>query len=591
MATYPLDYELGKIRTDRGEFIDKGNQRCDIRHPDYGRGGARCDGAYDDTQAILDAVADGIRKGVPVYFPAGSILFSSPITDSAGRVVLHFSGNTTLLYAGSANDWVLDFTQQYSEMHGRFLLGASATAADYTYNGIRFSGSASRCVVRGFPQLNKLKNALKFVTIYGCEVEIDISLCDSIGVDFDTQANSNTVWAKGITGRATLGTKGIRNDGRGNICKGQQLSEWTHAYYGESYSQGTIFGHFVEANTNSVELEVGASLMWDCANGLDKVIVAEGASLVTPYGRQHPAGFAHVPTTMLPTRSLSAYYPIHDTSTTLLMDFSGNGRTGIPQGSWASTTGPYGNALSLASGASIRIPVTAITYNGPWSVAVLMRSRTWGAGDINRVFTIFESSNTIAIEVAKDSYNLTPKGNGTSAGNFGDRKRGTDEWEWVCFGYTPAAGGTIYDLNPALLSINTFQSYTLSNPLTGTPTEIEVGGSANGTIEVASVAVWNGRVLSKTEMLHWCSQVVPPMIPAAVPVIGALAGKGATSVADGGTVAHGLGATPTLVIATASTTGEFVSVTALGATTFTVAIKKHDNSAGTTQTIYWQAFK
>jgi hypothetical protein len=39
----------------------------------------------------------------------------------------------------------------------------------------------------------------------------------------------------------------------------------------------------------------------------------------------------------------------------------------------------------------------------------------------------------------------------------------------------------------------------------------------------------------------------------------------------------------------ASTTGEFASVTAVGATTFTLAIKKHDNSAGTTQTVYWQA--
>lgn len=65
--------------------------------------------------------------------------------------------------------------------------------------------------------------------------------------------------------------------------------------------------------------------------------------------------------------------------------------------------------------------------------------------------------------------------------------------------------------------------------------------------------------------------------------------QGATSVADGGTVTHKLGATPTQVRATPTIASEFVSVTAVSATTFTVAIKKHDNAAGTTQTIYWEA--
>ena len=65
--------------------------------------------------------------------------------------------------------------------------------------------------------------------------------------------------------------------------------------------------------------------------------------------------------------------------------------------------------------------------------------------------------------------------------------------------------------------------------------------------------------------------------------------SGATSVADGGTVTHGLSATPTKVRCTASVTGEFVSVTAVGATTFTLAIKTHANAAGTTQTVYWEA--
>lgn len=63
----------------------------------------------------------------------------------------------------------------------------------------------------------------------------------------------------------------------------------------------------------------------------------------------------------------------------------------------------------------------------------------------------------------------------------------------------------------------------------------------------------------------------------------------AATVNGGGTISHGLAYTPTLVIATPSVAGEMVSVTAKGATTFTVAIKKHDGSAGTAQTIYWKA--
>lgn len=65
---------------------------------------------------------------------------------------------------------------------------------------------------------------------------------------------------------------------------------------------------------------------------------------------------------------------------------------------------------------------------------------------------------------------------------------------------------------------------------------------------------------------------------------------GATdSVADGGTITHGFGTTPSWVTCTGSVSGESIAVTAKGSTTFTVAIKKcTDGSAGTTQTVYWQ---
>ena len=64
---------------------------------------------------------------------------------------------------------------------------------------------------------------------------------------------------------------------------------------------------------------------------------------------------------------------------------------------------------------------------------------------------------------------------------------------------------------------------------------------------------------------------------------------GATaSVADGGTITHNCVGTPTVVTASGSVASEMVSVTAIGATTFTVAIKQDDGSAGTSQTIYWR---
>ena len=219
---------------------------------------------------------------------------------------------------------------------------------------------------------------------------------------------------------------------------------------------------------------------------------------------------------------------------------------------------------------------------------MLVRNVTWGASDTNLLFRVFEGSNTIAFSCVKDTYNVAVLRNGSSQGNLSVPMWHTNEWVWLCVGYDGSA--TAYHLHPASLTNEDNQSVACTNPLTTTIDTLEIGGSV-GSIDVASFAIWNGRVLSRTEMLHWCNQVTPPTIPAAVVTIGGNETRGATSVADGGTVAHGLGTTPTLVTVTPSTASEMVSVTALGATTFTVAIKKHDNSAGTTQTVYWRAVK
>jgi hypothetical protein len=58
------------------------------------------------------------------------------------------------------------------------------------------------------------------------------------------------------------------------------------------------------------------------------------------------------------------------------------------------------------------------------------------------------------------------------------------------------------------------------------------------------------------------------------------------NIADGGTVTHLLDGTPAKALVQATYAGEMASVTAKGATTITVAIKKHDGTPGTAQPLY-----
>lgn len=68
-----------------------------------------------------------------------------------------------------------------------------------------------------------------------------------------------------------------------------------------------------------------------------------------------------------------------------------------------------------------------------------------------------------------------------------------------------------------------------------------------------------------------------------------LTARGSSSIADMGNIAHTLGSTPAWVDLTGTVSNQIVSVAALSSTNIQVAIKKHDNSAGTTQTVYWRA--
>jgi hypothetical protein len=67
--------------------------------------------------------------------------------------------------------------------------------------------------------------------------------------------------------------------------------------------------------------------------------------------------------------------------------------------------------------------------------------------------------------------------------------------------------------------------------------------------------------------------------------------SGATAnVADGGTISHRVGITPSWIIAFGTIPNNIVSVIASGSTTFTVAIKSGSTGAtGSAQTIHWKA--
>ena len=77
MAFPQNPYEKGLIRTDRGLYVDKGNQVFDVRHPDFG-GGAKGTGLVDDAPFITAAIAHAV--GGTIYFGPGTYKVDSSVT-------------------------------------------------------------------------------------------------------------------------------------------------------------------------------------------------------------------------------------------------------------------------------------------------------------------------------------------------------------------------------------------------------------------------------------------------------------------------------------------------------------------------------
>lgn len=114
------------------------------------------------------------------------------------------------------------------------------------------------------------------------------------------------------------------------------------------------------------------------------------------------------------------------------------------------------------------------------------------------------------------------------------------------------------------------------------------GGSTGINVNVANAIVTGNYIANFTTALNPNTFIATSIIENNIGFV--RRNQGATaSVADGGTITHGISGTPTTAVATCSVSGQIVTIAAIGATTITVAIKNHDGTAGTTQTIHWNA--
>lgn len=110
-------------------------------------------------------------------------------------------------------------------------------------------------------------------------------------------------------------------------------------------------------------------------------------------------------------------------------------------------------------------------------------------------------------------------------------------------------------------------------------------GTANG---IAITANCTNGGIDANEVQNWTNLVVVNASATKVRYRGQ-SNSGAQAATDGGSYPHGLLVTPRMVRASNSIAAEFVNITAIDATNFTVAIKKKDGTAGTNQNIYWEA--
>lgn len=149
----------------------------------------------------------------------------------------------------------------------------------------------------------------------------------------------------------------------------------------------------------------------------------------------------------------------------------------------------------------------------------------------------------------------------------------------VISGVTVGKGLVIYNTNQYIESVRVYGASTITTP-------ILLATGSSGTIANFNIAIDDATVEGWDIFGYNGARGSWSFIGG---TLGDRYGANAT-IADGGTITHGFATrTPVWCTATPSVVNTSVSVTAMSATTFTLAIKNSTTgAAGTTQTIYWR---
>ena len=244
-----MTYEKGRIRTDRGLFIDKGNQVVDVRHEDFD-GGAKGDGATDDTAAIRAAALflSQLEDCGKLFFPAGTYLISAPVFYYSNQEWIFAPGASIKLKDSSVASLVSTAT-------GATLVGMVQPSAS-GLSGVRFRGMKLDGNKANNPTANS-GNGLDLYAVSDVEVT-DIELVDiprdGLVVSKIGAATSSNVYIRGL--KATdVGVVGVNGGNGVAIVAGANihLSDF-------DVDSAWQFGVNVEPNAGAADEVVGVTI-------------------------------------------------------------------------------------------------------------------------------------------------------------------------------------------------------------------------------------------------------------------------------------------------------------------------------------------
>lgn len=497
--------------------------------------GAAGDGVTDDTSAIVTALSS-VAYG-KVVVPPGTYLVSSTLTIGSSQE-LDCQG-ATLAFSGA---------------HGVTMTGSKARL---TNCGLTASTTGDRWVWTGLTLSNCNQCELTRIAIYQPETgvhvvnsvnnrgSIDIWNYKTAGVFFDASgasgANGNTFTANEITGSSVPGSIGIHNQGTANTIIGPEISYADIAIKNESTSLD-LRGVYVEGNLSTSVWATSGSQMSIQGNVTSTPSIIETGAIVDTPGKGY-SQFGNQPNSQISMSGLSAYYAMQEGTGSLLHDLSGNGRDATIIGSYSWVAGPYGNSVNLpgaAGGANyVNIPVSAVQYNAPYTVAMLVRPSAVVNGQYSFLLKLRNASASTYFGVVADTMLLKLTTNLDSF-NLNGEIFATGKWMWLFASYDPNAG-TVTDINPAVPP--SVLSHAMVNPFSSVLTSITAQSDTVGNdLEIAQIAIWQ-RLLNPEEARAW---ITSSSLPGQPPILtGDVSGSFSSTVTTvkgiNGTILSGLG--------------------------------------------------